>query len=90
MARCEIGPLFNLGNLRMNAAFKRCWRVSVSMSSLLGLVLTLSSASLLTGCGDDKSQTQMVEEKDKPAEIAKGSMDFYKNSHLKGGAAKKK
>ncbi len=74
----------------MNAAFKRWWRFSVSMSSLLGFVLTMGSASLLSGCGNDKSQTQMVEQKDNPAEIAKGSMDFYKGAHLKGGVAKKK
>ncbi|MGO9467624.1 MAG: hypothetical protein ACLQIB_37545 [Isosphaeraceae bacterium] len=74
----------------MNAAFKRCGRFSISMFSLLGFVLTMGSASLLSGCGDDKSQMQMVEQKEAPAEIAKGSMDFYKNSHLKGGAARKK
>jgi len=50
----------------------------------------MGSASLLSGCGDDKSQMTMVEQQDDPAKIAKDSMDFYKGSHLKSGAAKKK
>jgi len=74
----------------MNCSFERRWRFCVSMSSLLGFVLTMGSASLLSGCGNDKSQTQMLEQQDDPAKVAKGSMDFYKNTHLKGGAAKKK
>jgi len=73
----------------MNSSFERCWRFSVSMSFLLGFALTMGSASLLSGCGDDKSQMKMIEQKDDPATIAKDSMDAYKNAHLKGGAAKK-
>jgi len=73
----------------MNASFERRWRFSVCMSSLLGLVLTIGSASLLSGCGNDQSQTKTLEHQDDPAKVAKDSMDFYKNSHLKGGAAKK-
>jgi hypothetical protein len=73
----------------MNSFSKRRWRLSVSMSYLLGFVLTMGSASVISGCGDDSSQTKMSTQKDEPAVIAKDSMDAYKNSHLKGGATKK-
>jgi len=60
------------------------------MLSLIGFALPMGSASLLSGCGEDKSTMKMIEQKDDPATIAKDSMDFYRNTHLKGGAAKKK
>jgi hypothetical protein len=63
-------------------------RLPISTSCLLGFALTLSSASLLSGCGDDKSEMKMVEQKDDPAVIAKDSMNFYKTQ--KGAAPKKK
>jgi hypothetical protein len=74
----------------MNSSGTYHWRFSVAMSSLLGFALTLGSASMLSGCGDDKGQSTMVEPKDSPADIAKDSMNFYKNAYPKGAAAKKK
>jgi hypothetical protein len=53
-------------------------------------VLSIGSASLLSGCDDGKSQMKMSEQKDDPAVIAKDSMDFYKDAHLKGGVSKKR
>jgi len=63
-------------------------RSFIALSSLLGLALTLGSAILLSGCGE--SQVTTLDPKEDPAKIAKDSMDFYKNAHMKGGAAKKK
>jgi hypothetical protein len=56
---------------------------------LLGFILGLGSASLLSGCGDDSKMTQ-IENAPDPAEKAKDSMDFYKGAHIKGGDTKKK
>jgi hypothetical protein len=68
---------------------KRRGRLLVSVISVGGFLLATGSAGLLSGCGDDGKMT-MVEEKEKPAEIAKGSMDFYKSQHLdKGGRGKR-
>jgi hypothetical protein len=64
-------------------------RFSVSAACLLGFALVAASASLLSGCGDT-GQMKMSEQTDDPATIAKGSMDFYKNAHLKSGTPKKK
>ncbi len=74
----------------MKSFFDGRRRFCISISCLLGSMLTMGSASLLCGCGNDKGQMTMVEQQDDPAKIAKDSMDFYKNAHLKSGAAKKK
>jgi hypothetical protein len=64
-------------------------RVSISASCFLGFALTLGSVSLFSGCDSGKSEMKMIEQKDDPAVIAKDSMNFYKDSHTKGGAPKK-
>jgi len=74
----------------MKSFFDGRRRFSISASCLLGFAVNIGSASLLSGCGNDQSQMKMIEQKDDPAKIAKDSMDYYKNAHLKGGAAKKK
>jgi hypothetical protein len=74
----------------MKSFFEERSRFSISVSCLLGFVLTIGSASLFSGCDNDKSQTQMTEQQDKPADIAKDSMSFYKDAHLKKGGAPKK
>jgi hypothetical protein len=68
---------------------KRRGRLLISVISLGGFLLATGSAGLLSGCGDDSKMT-MIEEKEKPAEIAKDSMNFYKGQHLdKTGRTKK-
>ncbi len=62
--------------------------ILISGISLLGFGMTLASPFLLSGCGDDKSQTGQVENPDDPAQKAKDSMNYYKESNLKGGKAK--
>ncbi len=68
----------------------RRWRFSIALVSLVGFLFTTGSASLLSGCGDDKGQMSTVEQKDNPADIAKDSMNFYKGAHPKTGGAKHK
>lgn len=85
-----VESLLNQGISSMKSFFAGRRRVPISASCLLGFALTLGSVSVLSGCGNDKSSTQMVEEQEKPAEIAKDSMNFYKGSHLKDSAPKKK
>lgn len=74
----------------MKSFFDGRGRLPISASCLLGFGLTLGSASLLSGCDDGKSQMKMIEQKDDPAVIAKDSMNFYKDAHLKGKAGKHK
>ena len=74
----------------MKSFFDGRARFAVSVSCLLGFAVPLGAASLLSGCGNDKGTTEMVEQQDKPAEIAKDSMNFYKDAHLKGIAGKHK
>jgi hypothetical protein len=74
----------------MKSFFEGRRRFSISASCLLSFALTLGSASVLSGCDNDKSTTETVEQTDKPAEIAKDSMNFYKGAHLKGAAGKHK
>jgi hypothetical protein len=64
-------------------------RSAISVSCVLGFVLTLGSVTLLSGCDNGKSEMKMIEQKDDPAAIAKDSMNFYKGAHTKGGAPKK-
>ena len=54
----------------------------ISLSAFAGAV------SLISGCGDDKSQMTQVENAPDPAELAKDSMNFYKTT--KGAQPKKK
>jgi hypothetical protein len=63
-------------------------RFLVSGISLTGFVSAVGAVSLISGCGDDKSQMVQVENAPNPAEVAKDSMDFYKAT--KGASAKKK
>jgi hypothetical protein len=85
-----IKPLLNQRISRMKSVFDGRRRFSILVSCLLGFAATLSSASLLSGCGDDKGQTPKFDPNDNPSTIAKDSMNFYKDAHTKGGAAKKK
>jgi hypothetical protein len=76
-------------NLSSEPRWLRRRQLLVSGLSLLGSVLTLGSVSLLSGCGDDKSQGQLENVPD-PAVAGKDSMDFYKSQHLDAkGKAKK-
>jgi hypothetical protein len=74
----------------MKLSMERFMRFLVSGVCLLGIVVAVGSVSVLSGCDDGKSQMKMIEQTDDPAVIAKGSMDYYKSAHLKGGAPKKK
>jgi hypothetical protein len=56
-------------------------RLLASGLSLFSTVLTLGSASLLSGCSDEKSAGQ-IENAPDPAVVAKDSMNFYKSQHL--------
>jgi hypothetical protein len=57
-------------------------RLFVSGIALLGFGLSLCSVGLIVGCDDGKSKMTQVEDV-KPAEKAKGSMDFYRAERLK-------
>ncbi len=74
----------------MKSFFDGRGRFPISASCLLGFALTLGSATLLSGCDSGKSEMKMIEEENKPAEIAKDSMNYYKDAHLKGSAGKNK
>jgi hypothetical protein len=54
----------------------------ISLSAFAGAV------SLISGCGEDKSQMTHVENAPDPAELAKDSMNFYKTT--KSAQPKKK
>ena len=58
-------------------------RLLVSGLSLFSAALTLGSASLLSGCGDEKSAGQLENVPD-PTKTQGGmdSMNFYKGQHL--------
>ena len=61
----------------------------VSGISMFGLVLGLGSVSLLSGCGDDKGDITHPDNSKDATKEAKDSLDYYKNTRLKGGASKK-